>query len=397
MNKKKIEKFLFGKATKLYELLARIRKTGQRKEYQKYLNLPINEKMFFFESNAGKQYTGNPRYIYEKMLELYPNFDYVWAYNGNKENIPGNPIIVERGSKEYYKLLAQAKYLINNTNFVNTFFRKETFFLQTWHGTPLKKLHYDRTNLETHRREKPGFYLKSRNWNALLSSNKYSTPHFKSAFRYNGPVLEFGYPANDIFFDKKKQKEYKDRIRKQLNISDDKYVILYAPTWRGNNPLGNYVFDFKLELDIEKLINDLDDNIVFLIRSHYMSASDDVLNKLKDKVINVSKFDDAIELMCASDLLITDYSSIIYDWYCSKKPAIYYVPDLDDYLKNRPIYYDFKNKYSIPLCYNQNELMSEINKVINNNYIIDEQFYDDFCSLNDGKATIRVIEYLLNK
>ncbi|MDF9866997.1 CDP-glycerol glycerophosphotransferase (TagB/SpsB family) [Bacilli bacterium PM5-3] len=396
-DKKMLEQILYKESPEKYEIVARARKIGQRKEYRKNMKEPINEKMFFFESNLGRQYTGNPRYIYEKMLELYPDFDYVWAYNGDPKNIPGNPIVVERGSKKYYQLMAKSKYLINNTNFLNSFLREETFYLQTWHGTPLKKLHYDRTNVEPYRREKANFYLRSRTWNALLSSNKYSTPHFKSAFRYDGPVLEFGYPANDIFSDEKKQKEYKDRIRKQLNISDDKYVILYAPTWRGDKHLGNHIFEFKLELDIEKLINELDENVVFLIRSHHMSASDEVLNKLKGRIINVSHWDDAIELMCASDLLITDYSSIIYDWYCSKKPALYYVPDVDQYLENRPIYYDFKNKYSIPLCLSQNELVNEINKVINGEYKIDEEFYNDFCSLNDGNATTKVIEYLLSK
>ncbi|MDL2211455.1 CDP-glycerol glycerophosphotransferase family protein [Erysipelotrichaceae bacterium OttesenSCG-928-M19] len=394
---KELEKKLFVAKPKTYELVSRARRTGQRKEYRKNITKKVNEKMFFFESNLGRQYTGNPRYIYEAMIEMYPDYEYVWGYNGDPDNIPGNPKVVERGSQEYYQLLAQAKYLINNTNFLNIFFRKESFFLQTWHGTPLKTLHYDRKNIEPARREKGTFYLKSREWSALLAANEYSASKFKSAFRYEGEILEYGYPANDVFYDSDKQELFRRRIREQLNIEEDKYVILYAPTWTGYKPLGGAIFEFKLELDIEKLISDLGNDVVLLIRSHHMSASDEVLEKLKGQIINVSKFDDAIELMCAADLLITDYSSIIYDWYCTKKPALYYVPDLEEFLKYRPLYYDFRNKYSIPLCQSQDELVSEINNALQGNHVVDEQFYQDFCSLHDGNATKKVIEYLLSK
>ncbi|MDF9866990.1 CDP-glycerol glycerophosphotransferase (TagB/SpsB family) [Bacilli bacterium PM5-3] len=394
---KELEKKLFVKNLLLYEIIARSRKIGQRKEYRKYIKEPVNKKMFFFESNLAKQYTGNPRYIYEKMLELYPDFDYVWAYNGNPNCIPGNPTVVERGSEKYYELMSKSRYLINNTVFKNTFFRKETIYLQTWHGTPLKKLHYDRTNVDIEKRESASFYLRSRSWSCLLSPNNYSTKIFKSAFKYNGQILEFGYPANDVFSIEKKYEKVRNKIRNELQISNEKKVILYAPTWRDGHHIENYMFDFNLEIDIENLLKQLGKNVIILIRGHHMSASEDVLRKLPKQAINVSHWDDATELMCAADILITDYSSIIYDWYCSKKPVLYYVPDLDNYLFKRPIYYNFKNKYNIPFCQNQSDLELEVKNILNGNYTFDKQFYNDFCSLNDGNAAQRVIDYLLSK
>src|SRR5690606_36578576 len=138
-----LKKKVFPKSPELFNYIAKQRKFGIPWNYRKIQeSLPVDEHLFFFESNLGKQYTGNPRYIYERMLERYPDFKYVWCYSGESE-IPGNPIIVERGSETYYKYLAQARYIINNTTFPLWYHRPETFYLQTWHGTPFKRLHWD--------------------------------------------------------------------------------------------------------------------------------------------------------------------------------------------------------------------------------------------------------------
>ncbi|MEY8349285.1 CDP-glycerol glycerophosphotransferase family protein [Bacillus cereus] len=390
-----LEKNIFPKYPELFSEIAKYREHGIPKAYKIHLDKPVNPRMFFFESNLGKQYTGNPRYIYERMLERYPDYTYIWCYGGT-EKIPGNPIIVERSSEEYYRLLALSKYIINNTTFALWYHRPETFYLQTWHGTPFKKLHYD-MDRPLEKRSTPHAYAKSTQWSALLSPNRYSTDKFKSAFKYNGPIVETGYPANDIFYDKKRYEQVREKVRRRFNIDSDAPVFLYAPTWRDGKHLGNSMFAFDLLLDTEEFIKHAPDNAVLLVRSHHMSKSDDELKNLKGQVIDVSQFDDAIELMCASDVLITDYSSIVFDWYCSRKPVIYFVPDYDKYANLRGSYFDLKDNKAGEICITQTELFNCISSINPRETTSYSSFYSQFCYLHDGTSTDKVIDYLLSQ
>ena len=139
-SKEELEKELFPYHPELFNEIAKYRKYGLPKAYREAIKkFPADKKTYFFESNLAKQYTGNPRYIYERMIERYPDFTYVWAYNGDKSIIPGNPIVVERGSKEYYNYLAKAGTLINNTVFPIWYHRKESFYFQTGMGHLINK------------------------------------------------------------------------------------------------------------------------------------------------------------------------------------------------------------------------------------------------------------------
>ncbi|WHY91245.1 CDP-glycerol glycerophosphotransferase family protein [Neobacillus cucumis] len=395
-----LKRDIFPKHPELFNVIAEYRGYGVPWKYKKAVESSpvVNEKMFFFESNLGKQYTGNPRYIYERMLELYPDFTYVWCYNGTGQ-ISGNPIIVSRGSEDYYKFLAQSRFIINNTTFPLWYHRPETFYLQTWHGTPFKRLHWDITSRPVERRSTPEFYAKSTRWDALLSPNNYSSKIFRSAFRYDGEVLEFGYPANDIFYDSNRYAKKRKEVREKLGIANEQApVFLYAPTWRDGKHLGNSMFEFDLMLDHEKFIKNAPEGSVLLVRSHHMSSSEGKLDKLAGRVINVSTWDDAIELMCAADVLITDYSSIVFDWYCSRKPVIYFVPDYEQYVGPlRGSYFDLSKTNAGEICKTQEEMFDVLGKVIKQKVTSYNDFYATFCSLHDGMSADRVINYLLSK
>ena len=393
--KEDLEKEIFFDSPELFYEIAKYRNFGMPKRYTNAVKKSsVDHKLFFFESNLAKQYTGNPRYIYERMLERYPNFKYVWSYNGDKDMIPGNPIVVERGSNEYYKYLAKACVLINNTTFPIWFHRKESFYLQTWHGTPYKQMHWDIQVKELQRRSTPHFYVKSRGWDALLSPNHFSTEKFSSGFRYDGNILEYGYPANDIFYDKEKYQAKRAEIRNLLNIEDDALVYLYAPTWRDGGHIGNSMFKFDLMLNPTEFLEHAPEDSILLIRSHHMSESTEALKGLEGRAIDVSGFDDAIEIMCASDVLITDYSSIVFDWYCSKKPVLYFVPDLDKYVNTlRGTYFDIEEVNCGPVCKTNEELYENLD-VKNAKFYKD--FYEEFCSLHDRKSADKVIDYIVD-
>ena len=293
--KKDLEQELFLQYPELFNEVAKYRRYGVPKVYKNACKeYPVDEKTFFFESNLARQYTGNPRYIYERMLELYPDYTYIWSYEGDKSIIPGNAIVVDRGSDEYYKYLAKSAVVVNNTIFPIWYLRDETFYLQTWHGTPYKKMHWD-IDLEYFKDGKttPHFYVKSTGWSTLLSPNHYSSEKFRSCFRYTGKILESGYPANDIFYDKEKYESKRNEIREKLNISKDSLVYLYAPTWRNNrdNYLRPTIFKFDLMFDLDKFMDNAPDNSVLLIRIHHMSELNE-LDNVAENVINVTDWDD---------------------------------------------------------------------------------------------------------
>ena len=257
-------------------------------------------------------------------------------------------------------------------------------------------MHWDRTNPKNPiKKSSPHFYVKSKGWDVLLSPNGYSTEKFKSCFKYDGRILESGYPANDIFYNDLKYESKRIEIREKLGISKDSLVYLYAPTWRDGGHLGNYMFKFNLLFDPIRFLDEAPENSVLLIRSHHMSESKDELSGLEGRAIDVSDWDDAIELMCAADVLITDYSSIVFDWYCSKKPVIYYVPDLEQYeTKTRGVYFDITEVNCGVICKTEKELYSNLD-VMNAPFY--EEFYNKFCSFHDGTSTDRVIEYFIDK
>jgi CDP-glycerol glycerophosphotransferase len=257
-------------------------------------------------------------------------------------------------------------------------------------------MHWDRHNPRNPiKKSSPHFYAKSTGWDILLSPNHYSTEKFRSCFKFKGKILESGYPANDIFYIKEKYESKRVIMRKKLGISDDALVYLYAPTWRDGGHIGHSMFKFDLLFDPIKFLDNAPENSILLIRSHHMSEATKELSILEGRAIDVSDWDDAVELMCASDILITDYSSIVFDWYCSKKPVIYYVPDLEEYEnETRGAYFDIDEVNCGVICKSEDELYNNLNVTDAPFY---KEFYDEFCSLHSGNSSDKVIEYIMNR
>lgn len=359
----------------------------------------IDQKMVFFESFFGKSYSGNPKYIYEALLqhEKYKNYTFVWSYTGeNPDEIPGNPIIVDRQTDIYYKYLAKSKYWVSNIVFPVHRKREGNIYLQTWHGTPLKKLGFDIDieGPETLARE--NFYLESRNWDYLVSANSYSSEIFKRAFKFKKEVLEVGYPLNDIFYQKDLQEKI-IKIKRKLNIPLDKKVILYAPTWRDNEMANSWEHSFNLKFDLDHFYEKLGEDYVLLLRMHHLVA--DAL-QIKDEhqsfVRELSKYDDIQELYIISDLLITDYSSVFFDFANSKKPMLFFAYDFELYKENiRGFYLDMEQDLPGPVIKTGEELLNAILHIDTVYEKYKEKynaFYNKYCGLEDGNAANRVIE-----
>lgn len=324
----------------------------------------INDRQIIFESGVGKRYEDSPRMIYEKMVENQEDFDYIWIMNNNAPlKVNSGTKIVKRLSPDYYKYLATSKYWVNNQNFPTYLTKpKKTRYLQTWHGTPLKKMQHDQEQIEGRDEGYLARVTHAKNqWSALVSPSPYATKAFRSAFQYNGPVLELGYPRNDVFYTDDLDERIED-IRHKLNIPDGKSVILYTPTFRDNEKKGKK-FVRKNKINFRIFERRLGENYVLLIREHVVVASKlKIPEEFRHNIINVSNYPNVQELMIASDMLVTDYSSVMFDYVNTNKPIYFYCYDLDEYNKMRGFYFNLEKEAPGPIVKNTSNLFRVIAK-----------------------------------
>ncbi|SNS79601.1 CDP-glycerol glycerophosphotransferase [Bacillus sp. OK838] len=360
--------------------------------------IPVDRNLILFESGIGKQFADSPKYIYEELVKRDNNYKKVWVYNGNLPIKGKNTKLVKRLSPEYYYYLAKAGYWINNQNFPTYLSkRKETTYIQTWHGTPLKKMLFDIENIQG----RDDGYLNrvhgaTRTWDYLISPSPYASKAFRSAFKYEGEILETGYPRNDLFYREDASMTAKSVIEK-LKIPAGKKVILYAPTFRDNQTSKNNKFIFELKFDLERMKEALGNEYVLLLRMHVVISNNlSIPSEFEDFVINVSNYSDIQELYLISDILITDYSSVMFDFANTARPILYYTYDMEDYRDNiRGFYMDFEKEAPGPFLKTTEEIIEtigdidEINKLYKKRYSL---FREKYCGIEDGKATQRIVD-----
>lgn len=363
--------------------------------------LPVKHNLIIFESFLGKQYSDSPRAIYEYLKEKQPEYKLLWSVDKRyKKDFEQLDIpFVYRFSIKWLFLMPRANYWVINSR-MPYWIRKpnHTIYLQTWHGTPLKKLAGDMeevympgTSTEAY---KESFYKEAQNWDFLVSPNAYSTAIFKRAFHYKHEMIESGYPRNDFLFTHNNH-ETINRIRASLGIEKNKKVILYAPTWRDNEYFAQGKYKFTLKIDLEQLQSNLGKDYVILLRLHYLIANRIDVSQYKGFVIDTSNYDDIRELYLISDLLITDYSSVFFDYLCLKRPIIFYTYDIDSYRdKLRGFYFDFEKNAPGPLVKTTDDLIRTILQLrLMNNKQVEAitKFHNQFCYLEKGISTERVV------
>lgn len=364
-----------------------------------------NDKLVYFESFHGKQFSDNPRALYEYLAQQ-TDYKLIWGVKKGYESVFEQQSIpfVTRFSVKWFLTMPRAKYWIINTRLPKWFYKSSNnIYLQTWHGTPLKRLGLDiedvqmpGTNTKLYRQN---IITESKRWDYMVSPNRYSTDIFERAFQVErSKIIETGYPRNDKLVNEQHNADYIQRIKKSLNIPTDKKVVLYAPTWRDDKFITKGTYELNLNLDIEKMRQQLSDDFVILLRMHYL-----VVTRVEENdafVIDVSDYKDIAELYLISDILITDYSSVMFDFGVLKRPQIFYAYDLEDYGDRlRGFYMDYKHSLPGPIVENEDELIKALQ---NSNQLSTlyadklNQFYQKYCSLEDGKASKKVIDHLMN-
>lgn len=396
----------YKKISARHHLLRDIRngiKTKRKLKILIYKRLFIKSKMkkelIFFESFQGKSYSDSPKYIYEHMIKNNMEYKYVWCIN-EKQDIPGNPIQVKRLSLRYFYYLAKAKYWVNNARFPNYVEKRAgNRYLQTWHGTPLKRLAADMDDVHMpgtdSAKYKRNFFNETQKWDYLIAPNAYSAKIFKRAFWFDQVMIESGYPRNDILY-YGNNKENIEWLKKKMNLPLNKKVILYAPTWRDDEFYAKGQYKFSLQLDLIKMQQQLADEYIVLLRMHYVIASQINISGFEGFVYDFSSYNDVAELYLVSDILITDYSSVFFDYANLKRPILFYTYDLERYRDQlRGFYIDIEEEVPGPLLNTTDEVihsiknLNEIQSEYANKY---EIFYNRFCKWDDGFASENTVQ-----
>ncbi|HEC2195460.1 TPA: CDP-glycerol glycerophosphotransferase family protein [Staphylococcus delphini] len=368
----------------------------------------VNNKTVVFESFGGKNYSDSPKYIYEYMKDHYPELNYKWVFQQPEYNVvPGEVDKVEKNSKAYYQAYSEAKFWISNAR-IPLFLNKKAnqIYIQTWHGTPLKRLANDmkvvRMPGTTTALYKRNFHKEASRWDHLVSPNRYSTEIFRTAF-WMPPekVLEIGYPRNDILVNRADDTALQQSIKEELNIPEGKKIIMYAPTWRDDEFIKKGQYTFELKIDLPRLQQELGDEYVILLRMHYLIANALDLNGYEDFAIDVSNYNDISKLYLISDCLITDYSSVMFDYGILKRPQFFFAYDIEKYDKNlRGFYIDYHKDLPGPIYTEPAALIEGLKQLdaVKAEYKprIDA-FYNRFCSIENGRASQYIGDMIYNE
>lgn len=369
--------------------------------------IPIDDKLVVFLSFHGKGYSDNPKAIFECMKEddRFRDFKFIWFINKQKKD----KIIIEGAkvvgylSPLYFYYLAKAKFWVFNCKMPKYIVKKQNqVYLQTWHGTPLKRLGHDikvdanttfyRSGL-SYEQMCNSYDIDVARYNYMISPNKFCTEIFQSSFGINRErLIETGYPRND-FITNANEEDVK-RIKERLGIPFDKKVLLYAPTWRDNS----YVaagYTFELKADFHKWKETLGDEYVVVFKPHYL-----IINKYKDDeslkgfLYSIDASAEINELYVISDMLITDYSSVFFDYAVLNRPMYFYMYDFDDYRDQlRGFYLDVYSELPGKI-YEQEEIM--LDAIVKNDYDFDylKVFNERFSHAQTGDCAKKVVDIL---
>lgn len=296
--------------------------------------LPIQENKVYLTNFNGRGFADNQKYIALELMKSPGKYKLVWLLQNPKEQkLPEGILGVKTGSFREIYHMATAKYWINNVRF-NQYFkkRKGQYYIQTWHaGLGFKRIEKDVEDTlspEYIRMAK----IDSAAIDVIVSNGKFMTEHFKRIFWYDGEFLEKGHPRNDIFYtagEKEKQEIYK-----KLGIDPHKKTVLYAPTFRADYGLSAYDMDYERVLSVLK--KKFGGDWVLLVRLHpNLFDKFDALNLKGKNIINASSYSDMQELLFASDVMITDFTSAMFEFAIMDKPCFLYASDLETYMQER--------------------------------------------------------------
>jgi CDP-glycerol glycerophosphotransferase len=349
-----------------------------------------------YECFYGRSVGCHPRALFEDLqLRLPDDVEHVFVTQPGFLHAPVGAATVQRWTRRYHELLATAPLVISNCELHPTFARAPfQTVVQTWHGTPLKRIGLDIERLHLRNQDyQSGLAHQSAQWSMMLSPTADTDEIFPRAFGYSGMILPIGSPRNDRIVDVDLSE--RRRIRSGLGLAHDEVAVLFAPTFRDNaHSDAGYVA--TPQCDLSAVLSALPDSTRVLFRAHSNIRSADVPWS-DERVINVSDYQDAQDLIIAGDVLVTDYSSLMFDWALTDKPIVLYAPDLVSYRDTRDFYYDYESLLSERPATSPGELQSSLAKSIASADVDLSDLIARFSHRDDGTASRRATDVILQE
>ena len=379
-------------------LIAISHPAAKRKAYRLFQRLPVKSGLTVFESHMGRQYSDSPKYIYEAArrvgfhkLGMQP----VWSYaSRTTTSLPAETKRIVRNSWRYYYLLARAQYWVDNQGLPRVFTKRpETTYLQTWHGTPLKTMGWDEPRLAALSPAGRAAHQRMiERWDYLVVPSEYFVETFVRSYGYDGKLLRVGYPRNDLLVNRASDTEYVAAAKQRMGLPLDRTIVLYAPTFRDRDRGRDE--EYELAFDLGQMSRALSDDVFLLVRTHYLDRFK-LSPRFASFARSVSDHDDISEVLLVADVLVTDYSSTMFDFASTGRPMVFYTYDYDDYVHTeRGTYFKLADEAPGPLVTTTGELvgaLSDLDRVRRDYADRYAAWRQRFCEFDDGHAADAVV------
>ena len=352
---------------------------------------PLSHNKVMIFNYDGKGFGDNGKYIAQQLIKRNPNVRVIWPVKGkcNNKKIANVSFIRYRSLAFFYHLATSRCWVSNYRMPLYVRKRKGQLYVQTWHGcVALKRIEKDAEELLGNWYVDQAMH-DSQLIDVMISNGSFCTRMYKNAFWYDGVIKEYGSPRlKPLFIDNSNLKKI---ISRDYHFSNEKKVVLYAPTFRDDHDLSIYDIDVKrIEMQLKRSFGG---DWVVLFRLHPSLAGNVTVQR--DCGIDVSDYPDMYELLAISDVLITDYSSTMFEFGYQSKTVLLYMPDMDKYIKDRNFYFDIKD-LPYPMSTSQDELIELIKRFDKSEYDVKvKEFNESLGIKEDGKASERVSSMIL--
>ncbi|MPY54587.1 bifunctional glycosyltransferase/CDP-glycerol:glycerophosphate glycerophosphotransferase [Streptomyces acidicola] len=381
--------------------------TKIRVYHEAFSRLPVKKRLVVFESHLGRQYSDSPRAIYEEMRRQGLRFEAVWAYADKPEGFPEDAVLVRRWSLPYLKALARAEFWIDNQSYpLKLTKRPGTTYLQTWHGSALKRMGFDEPEWKLRSRTEQAEQQRTLDrFDRFLVRSEHDVRTLARAFRLKEKtLLRVGYPRNDALVRAREATAREATTREataretpgrgplaaELGIPEDRKVLLYAPTFRRRGQRR-----FELPFDVERFADTFGDRYVLLVRSHYLNHV--VLPpSVRGRVVDVSSHHDVTPLLALADGLITDYSSVMFDYALLDRPMFFFAYDYEEYVhEGRGTYFDLLERAPGPVVRTEDDLYAALGSLQEQSAKYSgarRRFVADFGEYDKGHAAESIVD-----
>ncbi|MFD9907211.1 CDP-glycerol glycerophosphotransferase family protein [Streptomyces sp. NPDC059063] len=360
--------------------------------YPRQRERELRDAVLYFDGDS-------PRAVHDELVRRGADVEHLWVTHDQQTQVPPGARGVAEHSAAWYEALARCRRIVTAGHLPDFFERRDgQTVVQTWNGAPLKRIGTDLTDtLYADHHHLDALPRLSSQWNVLVSPGRFATEHLGRALAYDGEVLEAGSPRNDVLFADDRRK-VAERVRRELGLAPDKRIVLYAPTYRDHLAAAPGRFRYEAALDLRAAERTLGDDHVLLVRKHPLTSGR-LPGAGTGFVRDVTAHPRAAELLLIADVLVTDYSSLMFDFAHTGRPMLFHTYDLEHYRDTvRGFYLDFETRAPGPLLASTGEVLGalkDLDAVAARHAEAYAAFREAYCDLDDGRAAARVAERLM--